>query len=305
MKFIQAINLFTEFSKAGNARSPNSILGYEMDLKRLCLHLHNPPILSVTDEHIVEYLRDMEDLGWKKNSMVAKITAFKKFFQYLRVKGFPVLNPSLIPSIHKEFKMPKIATVDDIRRVMEKLPRNSSNSLIARNRAMIQFLADTGVRNSEMASVDLSDVNGTHSCLIRTKKAQKGIKPIRKVFWSKETNDDIFHWMNIRDRLEKKHTFKDPEALFVGARGWQVGKRLTNSGVCIALRKVSKSAGLERSMNPHSLRHKFGRDLSKNGANNSIISSLLGHVSMNSSYIYTMLEGKDLEETYRKYKGGI
>lgn len=276
-----------------------------MDLKRLCLHLHNPIITQITDRDIVHYFRDLQELGWKKNSMTVKVQAFKKFFRYMRRRGYPVVDPELIPSISREFKMPKIASIEDIRKVIDILPRDSEIGIVARNRAMIQFLTDTGVRNSEMASVDLTDITPEMSCLIKTRKAQKGIKPLRKVFWSKETHYDILHWLKLRKKLNKRNRFKSPEAVFVGTRGRMTGTRLTNSGVCIALRKVSKKAGLERSLNPHSLRHKFGRDLSKNGANNSIISSLLGHVSMNSSYIYTMLEGKDLEETYLRYKGGI
>lgn len=164
------------------------------------------------------------------------------------------------------------------------------------------MLWDTGARVGELVSLNLKDVDfknlrGT----IQTEKS-RGAYPFRQIFWTKETDKNLERWIEKRKNLAQRVKFKDPEALFVGACRWQLGKRLTNNAVSILLRHYSTKADIP-TLNAHSFRHHMGVDLVKKGASNSIISNILGHSSLTSSYQYTMLSNPELEKVYRELKG--
>ena len=160
------------------------------------------------------------------------------------------------------------------------------------------------IRVCELASCRLSisktSIWKTSGQLIKTKKS-RGLRPIRGVFWYDECNDAIKEWIAERERFLKKRGVSG-SALFVAtSRDNGVG-RIGPSAINIAFRKASWVAGVP-TLNPHSLRHRKGHLLAKSGANNSIISGVLGHSSLASSYIYTMMNDKELEDVARKYGG--
>lgn len=139
------------------------------------------------------------------------------------------------------------------------------------------------------------------SALIRTEKA-KALHPIRRIFWTKETNEQIKKWLDRRNHLEKSFSKFEPDALFISVTGVKCGRRLKRNGIGEMLRRYSHLAGFEVICNPHSFRHHYGRDLAEKGANNSVISSLMGHAHIESSQVYTVLTSKMMEEQYDKFK---
>ncbi len=108
-------------------------------------------------------------------------------------------------------------------------------------------------------------------------------------------------WLEVRKNINKKIVFKEKDALFVGIRGWQTGRRITNSAVAIMLRKLSRKADIE-TLNAHSLRHRRGHELNETGANNSTISGVLGHSSLASSYVYTQMNSSELKNAATKFR---
>ena len=299
MKLSEAIEKFKTFY--GLKIKSKSLGGYELDLRQFCLYMRNPHIENITDDHIICYFNEMIELGWKQNALGPKSNAIRKFFQYWTDKGFAVVRPQLIPTPKRIFVMPRVAERWEYDKVMNALPADSTDSRIIRNRAIINLLYDTGARVGEIVSLNLEDMDFENRIAIIKTEKSRGIAPVRRIFWEKETNDDIQRWLKIKDKLADKTQFKDPKALFVGVRNWQTGKRLTNSAVSIFMRHLSKEIGLPRTLNPHSFRHLKGNDLSIMGANNSTISQILGHSSLASSYIYTMMSGKDLGETAKSF----
>jgi site-specific recombinase XerD len=299
MKLSEAIEKFKAFY--GFKVKAKSLSGYELDLRQFCLYMHNPEIASINDEHITSYLSEMLNLGWKQNGLMPKSIALRKFFEYWSNKGVSVVKPDLIPIPQREYKMPRVAEMWEYEKVMKALPKDSSDSRVIRNRAIINLLYDTGARVGEIVSLNIDDIDFINRVAVIKTEKSRGISPIRRIFWEEETNDDLKEWIKIRGKIAGKTKFRDPKALFVGVRNWQTGKRLTNSAVSIFMRHLSRELRLPRTLNPHSFRHLKGNDLSRMGANNSTISQILGHSSLASSYIYTMMNGKELGDVAKSF----
>jgi site-specific recombinase XerD len=299
MKLSEAIEKFKTFY--GLKVKAKSLSGYDLDLRQFCLYMRNPYIEDIKDDHVISYFNEMINLGWKQNALMPKSIAIRKFFEYCSNKGYAVIRHELIPIPQRTFVMPRVAQKEEYDKAMNALPSDSTDSRVIRNRAIINLLYDTGARVGEIVSLNIDDMDFVNRIAVIKTEKSKGISPVRRIFWEKETNDDLLRWINARERITEKIPFKDPKALFVGVRNWQTGKRLTNSAVSIFMRHLSRELDLQCVLNPHSFRHMKGNDLSRMGANNSTISQILGHSSLASSYIYTMMSGKTLGETAKSF----
>lgn len=302
MRLNEAIDLV--FVQGGGLREKaDTIRGYENNARLFCLYAHNPEIELVTAPQIEIYLKENEEIGFKRNSLIHRAAALRRLFRSLKRRGYKVLDPDDIIIPKKEFRQPRVATDEQIGKVLELLPADSIDLKTIRNRAMLLFLRDTGMRVGEMVSINLKDIDlDSKRTLIKTEKS-RGMRPVRGAFWYDECGEALNQWLKVRAKMMKTiRGLGDPGALFVSVNGWQSGYRLTNSGVEIAFRKLSKAACVP-TLNPHSLRHRKGHILAQSGANNSIISGVLGHSSLSSSYVYTMLNDRELEDMARRFGG--
>lgn len=297
MRLNEAITKFEEYYKL--RVKGGTIRGYALDLRQLCLYLHNPPIEEVHDEDIVSYLNGMIECGWNQNALMPKSIAFRKFFQYLSLKGYRVLNHQLIPVIKKNFVLPHVAEKWEYDKIMEFFSANSKEKHIIRNRAITSLIYDSGARVGEIVSLNVEDIDlENRRAVIKTEKS-RGKAPVRQIFWEEETNENLKKWLMVREEISGYVDFPEPDALFVGVRCWQIGKRLTNSAVSIFLRHASRKIGLKRVMNAHSLRHLKGNDMAEMNTNEFVISQILGHSQVSSSKVYTLLKSPTLEKVAR------
>lgn len=135
---------------------------------------------------------------------------------------------------------------------------------------------------------------------------RKGKRPIREIFWTEQTNNNLVKWIEKRDKLKRKMTIHDPEAVFIsicsGALADTAGKRLTQKGVGEMLRRYANKAGISY-VNAHAFRHHMGHHIVNKGGSASDVMNILGHSSLASSSIYTMMADKELEQRYRMLKG--
>lgn len=281
-------------------RAQGTIRGYEKDLLLFCLYLKNPHIETIIEPQITSYFREMLDLGWSPNGLMCKSIAIRNLFKYIRQIGAQVLDHELVQIIPREYKIPRVAEDWEIEKLLEQCIKDPRLQRI-RNRCIITFLRSAGCRNGELCSLDVSQIMENleeRRVIIKTAKS-RGIRPIRELFWDDEADRALRAWIEVRATLDIKD--KSEDALFVGVRGFQTGKRLTNHGIAIMLRKLSKRAGVE-TVNAHSFRHYRGNELNESGANNSTISSVLGHSNLASSYIYTQMKSDDLKKAAQKYR---
>ena len=273
--------------------------GYERDARQFCLYLHNPPIDEVRIDHIERFLHEMELVGYSRNAVQMKACALRKLFVGLRRRGYNVLDPKEIPLPRREFTQARVATDEQIGKVLDIFAASPQRHCRIRNRAILLLLRDTGMRCGELQALDLGDLSlEERKATIKTKKS-RGMRPVRCVFWGPDCNEALKAWVDERQRFLSKRGVNDTAFFLVSHRDKGVS-RIGPSAVGIAFRKASWAAGVPI-LNPHSLRHRKGHMLAKRGANNSTISLLLGHSSVASSYTYTMLNDSELEAVARQY----
>jgi len=300
MKFSEAIDKFKGwrlFKVKGN-----TVKGYDRELRMFCLFLRNPNIEDIRLQDVMEYLNGMKELGWDHNSFVGKCMAIRKFLEFFRLQGYRVLDENLVPVPHKEYNIPRVADEASYYQLLNAIPKHSHDPRHIRNKAIIKMLWDTGARNGEILQLDVGDVD-LQNCraVIRTEK-NKGRRPIREIYWTEETSEAIADWLAKRRHLQTVFHFKDPDALFLSVTGTKEGQRLSVKGVGEMLRHYSNTAKIPY-MNAHSFRHHMGHDIIKKGGSAADVMNILGHSSLASSTIYTMMTNKELEDRYRYFKG--
>jgi len=303
MKLSDAVCQFKGW-KSLNVKS-TTIKGYDQILRQFCVFMHNCSLERVKDTDIVLWFELMREIGYDTNSFIPRAIALRKLFEYYQHKGLKVVDPWLIPVPEMEYKQARIITEEEYKKLLAVIPANTRDSREIRNRAIINLLWDTGARNGEILSLNINDLNLEEmTAVIKTEKL-KGTHPFRRLIWSQATNDNLILWLKTRERLKSVFIFRDQEAVFIsvmagGRVGAKQGQRFSIKGVGEMLRRYSYKAGMPCA-NAHSFRHHKGHDMSARGANNSNISSVLGHRSLQSSYRYTQLSGQELIETGRKF----
>lgn len=305
MLFKDAIEEFTAWRKF-KLRSV-TLRGNDKDLRLFCLFLKNPHIENVELKHVMEYLNLMVEIGWASNSFVSKCMALKKFFEFCNLRGYTTLDERLIPVPQKQYKIPRVATEDEFKKLVTIAESGRKDLRMIRNLAIMHLLWDTGARNGEIMALDVDDLDlVNHKALIQTEKA-KTRRPVREIFWTNKTNEKILLWLKERDKLAKRIPLRDPNALFLSLynSGSQhtKGYRFRVSGVCEMLRNYSNKAGLQVNLNAHSMRHFMGRNIIEKGGSNSDVTNILGHSCIESSMVYTMMYGNQIEKRYRKFRG--
>lgn len=269
-------------------------------LRQMALFFRDADIEDVKVNDIVEYFGLMQKLGWDQNSFIPRAMAIRKFFEYFTHAGLKVMNPWLVPVPQKDYKIARVANDDDYKKLTGSIPNPSNDPRHIRNRAIISLLWDTGARNGEICSLNVSDLDLVKmKALIKTEKS-KGMRPVREIFWTGSTNTHIKRWLKKREALSGKMYFLEKDALFIACCNQQAGNRMNIKGVGEMLRQYCNRAKLPH-MNAHSFRHRMGHHIVKQGGSNSDISNILGHSSLASSFIYTQMTNVELQERYKHF----
>ncbi len=301
MQFKEAIDQFSSWRKFKVKKQ--TVKGYDQTLRQFCLFLRNPEIEDISIHHVMEFLNGMKELGWDQNSFVGKCMALRKFFEFYRLQNYAVIDENLIPIPSKEHKLPRVANEGNYRKLVQSVPVNTNDGRHIRNLVLINMLWDTGARNGELLSLNIDDLDMDRRRAVISTEKSKGRRPFREIFWTQTTNDNIWAWLKKREALKKRMKFDDPDALFVSiCSGPQptAGKRFSIKGVGEMLRRYSNKAKLPY-MNAHSFRHRMGHHIIQSGGSSADVMNILGHASVQSSTIYTMMTDHELEKRYRSF----
>lgn len=302
MLFSEAIEKFIGWNKF--TTKPLSSRGYYFDLRAFCLYLRNPLVENIELDHVLEYFRGMQQLNWEPNTLSRKGVALRKFFKFMKKLGARVIDHELIPQVQHEVKIARVADEPTYLKLIA-TQQSKTDPRQVRNLALLNLLWDTGMRNGELLSLNISDIDFENKkALIRTEKA-KTIRPFREVFWTTQTNKNLKEWLMVRDRTLTEYRFSrdcDPNAIFVALAATGGGHRLTTSGLALLLRRLCHRAHLPV-LNAHSFRHHMGHYIIKQGGTNSDVSNILGHARLESSFVYTQLHNKELGERYKHFMG--
>lgn len=305
MKLSEAITKYTAFGQFKN--KPSSMSTYYTHLRLMAVYFRNCELEEVKLGEVVEYIQIMKDCGWDSNSFTGKCSAYKQFFKFFKGQGYQVVDPEMIPIPRAEYKFPKIIETPDINKLLEALDKHPGNIHRLKNQTLIRILRDTGVRLGELRSMKVQDMDTEGmKTVIKTEKSRGGIKPIRAIFWTKDTNIYLKDYVRARAEFLKNKGYEDKgQWLWISAHGtWNVGNQWSAVAIEAMLKRLSLEAKLGYTANPHVFRHHFGKTLAINGANQSVIADMMGHASIENTRIYTVLNETMMQNTHKKYFKG-
>jgi integrase/recombinase XerC len=296
------INRFGDYLKYERNVSEHTLRNYMSDLEQFHDHLcpvdstgkrRRVEITQVDHITIREYLSKLYQEKRKKTSIARKLATLRTFFKFLCREEVVQLNPArLVSSPRLEKKLPKVLTVDDVMRFIE--TPDLDTVLGKRDRAILEVLYATGCRVSELAGINLDDIDFDHESIrVRGKGRKERIVP----FGSK-AKEALQVYMGVRGELllEATEEQRDPMALFLNYQG----TRITTRSVGRMIDKYVQECAMMHDISPHSLRHSFATHLLSAGADLRAIQELLGHARLSTTQIYTQVSMEQLMQVYDK-----
>lgn len=293
------VGQFLNFLAVEKNASNNTIAAYRNDLSQFETFLvarpgvkKSAPWMSVNNDAVVEFVADLRGRSYKDATIARKVAAVKSFFGFLSAEGLVSADPTeqlKSPQVGKN--LPKALTPEEVDDLLEQPARK--NTLEARrDKAMLELLYATGMRVTELVSLDLSHVS-LESDPVTVRCVGKGDRERTLPLLPRPT-DELKHYIFlVRPRLVRN---RRESALFVNRRG----ERLTRQGFWLILKNYARAANIEKSITPHTLRHTFATHMLSGGMPLRNVQEALGHANISTTQIYTHLTEEQKRREYDK-----
>jgi len=297
MKFEAARSSYLDQLRIERGLSSNSITSYARDLQKFeaFLQANKRDFESLTPQDLTEFEVSLKSLGLALSSINRTLSAVKGFYKYASLE-FDIANPTLeIVSAKIARKLPKALSVDEVTKLIESAKREGDPTSL-RDFAILELLYSSGGRVSEIVGVNTSDISisktadGDVTVLkLRGKGSKERLVPLGK--FAIAAIEDYF--TRTRPALAAKNSKSEP-ALFLNARG----KRLSRQSAWQIVLDAAVATGLEGRVSPHVFRHSYATHLLDGGADIRVVQELLGHSSVTTTQIYTLVTIDKVRETY-------
>lgn len=294
----KAVDKYMRYLEIERNASPHTITSYETDLSQFLTFcsLHFEEDEKELNPNLVEritirlWLGELSERGLAKSSIARKVAAVRSFFKYCFKRGMVDQNPAHLLIVPKKDKpLPKTANAEDLGRMMELAKGDSAES--AQNRAILELLYGTGIRLSELVSMNEEDINFT---LNQLKVLGKGAKQ-RIVPFGKQAKEALGNHLTTKPELFGDRTDADArKAVFLAANGQRIYPRAVQRIVKDYLQRASEVT----QKSPHVLRHSFATHLLDQGADIRVIKELLGHANLAATQVYTHTSVERLKNVY-------
>jgi integrase/recombinase XerD len=234
----------------------------------------------VDKNSLVEYIKLLRKRKYASSTVARKVAAVKSFFHFLLDQDILEDDPTATldsPKVKK--RLPRILSPDDIEALLDQ-PNRSRDAKSLRDKAFLELLYASGMRVSELVSLDVTDIELEKRVVLCSGKANKQrALPL---------SDRAVPHVQLYLERGRPSLLKDPEegALFLNHRG----QRLTRQGLWLIIKGYVEAAGLDGNVTPHTLRHSFATHLINRGAELRDVQKLLGHANISTTQIYTEVE---------------
>lgn len=284
------VKLFLDFLKDDKKLSDNTLQSYRRDIEQYEKYVSDNKInyLKVTEETILEYMEFLREENKKESTISRSLASIRSFYQYLirvkKIKKDPTMTIES-PKINK--RIPNILTSKEVELLLDQ-PKDVDLKG-TRDKAMLEFAYATGMRVTEMISLDIDDVKLDEGYVVCRGRSKSRNIPLGSMSLKalKEYIDDARPYL-IRDESE--------EALFVNVNG----TRLTRQGFWKIVKYYKEQAHIEKDITPHVLRHSFATHLLQNGADLKAIQTMLGHSDISSTQVYMQFQDQGIKNEYKK-----
>jgi len=281
---------FLFYIAAEKGLSQNTIEAYDRDCQRFISFLSDQGIEdfnSVQQPHIIEFLASLKRADYAVSSICRSLVAIKVLFRFLKKELITQTNVALYVDHPKMWQLiPEVLDSHEVDRLLNQ--PDSQSAIGARDRAILEVLYASGLRASEVCSLNLYDVDDLYVRVIG-KGSKERLVPI-----GKQAVQAVDHYIS-HFRGETKKDRGEP--LFVT----KLGQRIDRQTVWTMIKKYGKTAGIIKNISPHTLRHSFATHLLDNGADLRVIQEMLGHASISSTDRYTHISRSHLQESFQNF----
>lgn len=292
----KSLGEFLVFLAVEKGASANTIAAYKNDLQQLADFIGSRASSdgwrSLSRSDIQDFILNLKERGYTETSVARKVAAVRSFFAFLAAEGSITANPTeglSSPRVGKT--LPKAISPNEVDELLEQ-PARRSTPEAKRDRAMLELLYATGMRVTELVSLDMENLNlDPRAPFVRCvgKGAKERSIPI---------HDHALEALNgyLEDGRPMMVRNNVEPALFVNRRG----ERLTRQGFWLILKGYAKSANLGAGVTPHTLRHSFATHMLRGGMPLRNVQEMLGHANISTTQVYTHLTSDHVREVYER-----
>lgn len=285
------VQSFVSFLENDKRLSLNTLQSYRRDIEQYVAYLDSINIRSLANTNkttVITYLLHLQKKGRATSTISRNLASIRSFYQYAAKYGVIDGDPTTeLESPKVEKKLPQILSTQEVELLLEQPKCVDLKGY--RDKAMLELLYATGIRVSELISLNMQDINMEMAFIRCYKGSRERMIPIGSIaiqaineYFSKARN------FLIQDADEK--------AIFVNVNG----KRLTRQGFWKIIKQYKNQAKINKDITPHTLRHSFAAHLLENGADLRSIQEMLGHSDISSTQIYAQIAKNKIKEIYKK-----
>ena len=284
------IKNFLEFLQKDKKLADNTLQSYKRDIDQYEEYINKNQIdyLKADEATIKDYLTYLQDKGKKTSTVSRNLASIRSFYQYeVRVKDIKEDPTTNVQSPKIEKRIPNVLSTKEVELLLEQ-PTDADLKGI-RDKAMLEFAYATGMRVTEIISLNISDVNANDGYVICKTGTKQRTIPLGAMSLQALKN----YVENARPYLIKTD---DAQSLFVNING----KRLTRQGFWKIVKYYKDQAHIEKEITPGVLRHSFATHLLQNGADLKAIQTMLGHSDISSTQVYMQFQDEGIKNIYKK-----
>lgn len=281
------ISEFLTYLETNLNYSDNTIYSYDSDLNKLNEYYKKKDLLKLTYNDLIKYIESLDDMA--PTSISRNISSIKTFYTYF-VKTNKILSSpaDLIKEPKLGTHLPTYLTNEEINKLLD---IDVTDKYSARNKAILELMYASGLRISEVVSLEFKNID-FDDCIVRVvgKGSKERIIPINDVAIEALKN----YINNYRPELLIKG---DNNYLFINNHG----QPMTRQAIFKIIKKECDRSGITKNISPHTIRHTFATHLLENGADLRVIQELLGHSDISTTQIYTHISNEKLKSDYKEY----
>jgi len=280
--------------------SEHTLRAYSRELRQFAAwvaehHADDPAKLEHTD--IRAYLSSLYSNGLQKSSAARALAAIRSWFKWMASEGVVVQNPAALVSSPKLPKhLPRVPTMEELNGVLDHMGNldDKTSAWPSRDRVILELLYGCGMRNAELASISLDDIDWSNeTILLRGKGRKQRYAPL---------GDAAAEALRayLPERVAALAALQPPakeDALLINKRASGT-LRLTTRSIGRIIKRIAIAYGLPPDVHPHTLRHAFGTHMLEEGADLRAIQELLGHARLSTTQRYTQLTTQTMTEVY-------
>ncbi|MGN0299643.1 MAG: site-specific tyrosine recombinase [Lachnospiraceae bacterium] len=269
----------------------NTEVAYQRDLIKMADYLSKEGITDVqkvTKTSLQSYILYMQEQGSASTSISRAVASMKSFFHYAQNQGLIGQSPAdgvKAPKLEK--KIPQILTIEEMDCLLSQPTNHTAKEV--RDKAMLELLYATGMRVTELLTLNCEDINMNVQCVTCHTRVGDRIIP-----FGSEAKRALREYLAIREEFVTDNT---GNYLFLNCGGG----RMSRQGFWKIIKYYAKEAGITKDITPHTLRHSFAAHMIANGADLKDVQEMMGHADISTTHVYVNMTKKKLQNSYNAH----